>query len=110
MSTKQATTIDMFIVPRASTTPLAGLHACIRGCISDITCAAAAHGRIDGVEHRTIPARFELLEKAHPVYTTLPGWKQSTVGILEFEAGTTSDVDAAIEEETRRANGEALAA
>ena len=41
--------------------------------------------RVDGAERRTIPARFELLEEAEPVYTTLPGWQQSTVGILGFE-------------------------
>jgi len=56
---------------------------------------------IDGVERRSVPARFEVLDGAEPVYRTLPGWKEDTVGILEFEdlPAKARDYIAAVEEE-----------
>jgi len=40
---------------------------------------------IGGQEHHTIPARFESLDEAQPIYRSLPGWQQNTVGILDYE-------------------------
>lgn len=42
--------------------------------------------RLDGGESGDFPADRAALEAAEPVYETLPGWKSSTVGILD-EAG-----------------------
>ena len=39
--------------------------------------------RIDGVETRELPSRLDRLERAVPVWKSLPGWRQSTVGVLE---------------------------
>jgi adenylosuccinate synthase len=41
--------------------------------------------RIGRQERTTIPARFESLEEAQPIYRTFPGWQRSTVGILDFD-------------------------
>ena len=40
--------------------------------------------RIDGEERRDFPADVAVLEGAEPVYRTLPGWKTSTVGLLDL--------------------------
>jgi adenylosuccinate synthase len=40
--------------------------------------------RIQGEVTRNLPSRLDHLERAEPVYKTLPGWRTSTVGILEF--------------------------
>jgi adenylosuccinate synthase len=39
--------------------------------------------RIDGVTTRDLPSRLDRFRRAEPVFETLPGWKASTVGILE---------------------------
>ncbi|MEM6796527.1 MAG: adenylosuccinate synthetase, partial [Acidobacteriota bacterium] len=36
-----------------------------------------------GEEIRDFPAAIEVFEKAEPVYVTVPGWKSSTVGLLD---------------------------
>ena len=41
---------------------------------------------IDGRETHDLPADLALLERARPVYRTVPGWKRDTVGTLELEA------------------------
>ncbi len=41
--------------------------------------------RIDGEERRDLPATVAELERAEPVYRSVPGWGGSTVGTLEFE-------------------------
>ena len=40
---------------------------------------------VDGEVLTTFPARFESLSRAEPIYKSFPGWKQSTVGILEYQ-------------------------
>ncbi|MGE4191717.1 MAG: adenylosuccinate synthase [Thermoanaerobaculia bacterium] len=42
--------------------------------------------RLDGRETREMPSRLDRLERAEPVYRTLPGWKKSTVGTVEETA------------------------
>ncbi len=39
--------------------------------------------RIDGEVTQELPSRLDRLEHAEPVYKTLPGWRQSTVGTLQ---------------------------
>ncbi|MEO8277897.1 MAG: adenylosuccinate synthase [Thermoanaerobaculia bacterium] len=41
--------------------------------------------RIQGEVTRELPSRLDRLERAEPVYETLPGWRQNTVGILDYE-------------------------
>lgn len=41
---------------------------------------------LDGREVAAPPADLAALERARPVYRTLPGWRRDTSGILEFEA------------------------
>ncbi len=41
--------------------------------------------RIDGHERRGLPPTAAELERAEPVYRTVPGWGESTVGSLVFE-------------------------
>ncbi|MEM1180305.1 MAG: adenylosuccinate synthase [Acidobacteriota bacterium] len=41
--------------------------------------------RYKGDEYRDFPAAIEVLEKAEPVYETMPGWKTSTVGMLDLD-------------------------
>ncbi|HRC84226.1 MAG TPA: adenylosuccinate synthase [Thermoanaerobaculia bacterium] len=41
--------------------------------------------RLDGREIDAMPASLEELERAAPVYRSVPGWRQETAGILEFE-------------------------
>jgi adenylosuccinate synthase len=43
----------------------------------------ATHYRIRGELVEDFPADREAFAQAEPVYTTVPGWRQSTVGILE---------------------------
>jgi len=40
---------------------------------------------IDGRETRDLPADLSRLERARPVYRTVPGWKRDTVGTLALE-------------------------
>ena len=40
--------------------------------------------RIQGAVTRELPSRLDHLERAEPVYKTLPGWRTNTVGILEY--------------------------
>ncbi len=40
---------------------------------------------IDGYEVTEVPARLDRLASAQPVYRTLPGWRQDTVGCLGYE-------------------------
>jgi adenylosuccinate synthase len=39
--------------------------------------------RVDGEEMRELPADAGALERAEPVYRTLPGWQAETVGLLD---------------------------
>lgn len=39
--------------------------------------------RVDGREIRDLPSDAATLERAEPIYRTLPGWKRSTVGVLD---------------------------
>ncbi len=39
--------------------------------------------RYRGEELRDFPARLSVLQEAEPIYRTVPGWKQSTVGVLD---------------------------
>jgi adenylosuccinate synthase len=41
---------------------------------------------IDGRETRDLPADLGALERARPVYRTVPGWRRDTSGTLELEA------------------------
>lgn len=41
--------------------------------------------RIDGEEVDVVPASAVDWERAEPIYRTVPGWKQTTVGTLRFE-------------------------
>jgi len=40
--------------------------------------------RIQGEVTRELPSRLDRLERAEPVYKVLPGWRQNTVGILDY--------------------------
>lgn len=40
---------------------------------------------VNGETLSAFPARFESLDEAEPVYESFPGWKQTTVGILEYQ-------------------------
>ena len=40
--------------------------------------------RIQGTVTRDLPSRLDHLAHAEPVYKTLPGWRESTVGILDY--------------------------
>ena len=40
--------------------------------------------RLDGEIVRAFPSSLDLLEESEPVYESLPGWKQDTVGTLKF--------------------------
>jgi adenylosuccinate synthase len=40
--------------------------------------------RIDGKVTHELPSRLDHLERAEPVYQVLPGWKENTVGILDY--------------------------
>jgi len=40
---------------------------------------------VDGRETRDLPADLSRLERARPVYRTVPGWKRDTVGTLALE-------------------------
>jgi adenylosuccinate synthase len=40
--------------------------------------------QLDGEIVKTFPSSLDLLEEAEPVYESLPGWQQDTVGSLEF--------------------------
>jgi adenylosuccinate synthase len=40
--------------------------------------------RVDGEETMEFPADRAALERAEPVYRTVPGWKTTTVGVLDF--------------------------
>ncbi|MEE8367854.1 MAG: adenylosuccinate synthetase, partial [Thermoanaerobaculia bacterium] len=40
---------------------------------------------IDGEEVETVPASAADWERAEPIYRTVEGWKQTTVGTLRFE-------------------------
>ena len=40
--------------------------------------------RLDGEIRRSFPATLDLVERVEPVYESLPGWKQSTVGALQL--------------------------
>ncbi len=40
--------------------------------------------RIQGTVTRDLPSRLDHLAHAEPVYKTLPGWRTSTVGILDY--------------------------
>ena len=40
--------------------------------------------RIQGKLTRDLPSRLDHLERAEPVYKTLPGWRKNTVGILDY--------------------------
>ncbi len=40
--------------------------------------------RIAGEVTRELPSRLDRLERAEPVYEVLPGWRQNTVGILDY--------------------------
>ena len=41
--------------------------------------------RIDGEEVDTLPPRLADLARAEPMYETVPGWPESTVGAVDFE-------------------------
>ena len=41
--------------------------------------------RVKGVERDILPFGAELLAECEPVYEDLPGWRESTVGITQFE-------------------------
>ncbi|MDH4096140.1 MAG: adenylosuccinate synthetase, partial [Betaproteobacteria bacterium] len=41
--------------------------------------------RIEGELSEILPVGAEELERCEPVYEELPGWKESTVGIKQFE-------------------------
>jgi len=41
--------------------------------------------RIDGEEHTEFPASKAALDRAEPIYQTVPGWKTSTVGIETYD-------------------------
>ena len=41
--------------------------------------------RIDGEETDRVPASLSALEQAQPVYRTVPGWQEDTVGLVDFE-------------------------
>ena len=41
--------------------------------------------QVGGEVVKDLPAKLDDLEKAQPVYTTVKGWKQDTVGIVDFD-------------------------
>ena len=41
--------------------------------------------RVDGQELQYFPADLELLARVEVIYTTLPGWVQSTTGITKWD-------------------------
>ncbi len=41
--------------------------------------------RYRGEELRDFPARLSVLQEAEPIYRTVPGWQESTVGVLEVD-------------------------
>ena len=41
--------------------------------------------QVGGEVVKDLPAKLDDLEKAQPVYTTVKGWKQETVGIVDFD-------------------------
>jgi adenylosuccinate synthase len=42
--------------------------------------------RVDGREMREMPSLSDEFQRAEPVYRTVPGWNESTVGVTEFAA------------------------
>ncbi|MEE8523637.1 MAG: adenylosuccinate synthase, partial [Thermoanaerobaculia bacterium] len=56
--------------------------------------------RVDGREIRDFPMDLSVLERAEPVYRDVPGWNQSTVGILDEQdlPGAARDYLAILEE------------
>ncbi len=57
--------------------------------------------RYRGKKLRSFPARLAVLQEAEPVYRTVPGWQQSTVGVLEVSdlPAAARDYVALLEEE-----------
>jgi len=49
--------------------------------------------QLDGEVVKAFPSSLDVLERAEPVYESLPGWQQNTVGSLEF-----SDLPAAAQD------------
>ena len=39
----------------------------------------------DGRQHAELPASAQAWERVHPIYQTMPGWKQSTFGVTRYE-------------------------
>ena len=42
--------------------------------------------RCQGVQSDILPFGAEMLAECEPVYETVPGWSESTVGVTRFEA------------------------
>lgn len=49
--------------------------------------------KIDGTTHHELPSSARLFAKCEPIYTTLPGWKQSTAGCRSLEDLPTQALD-----------------